>query len=981
MKFQKTKISWHLLAAFGALAAAGAQAQTTTPATPDNPPPETQQTQRVEITGSSIKRIAAESGLPVQTITREEIVRSGVQSTTELIQNLAVMQGYTAPSQSVNGLAAGVTTAAIHDLKPTYTLVLLNGRRLAPYNTGTTVNLNIIPLGAIERVEVLTDGASALYGADAVAGVVNFILRKDSTAGEFSANYTASQHGGGNNGTVSLTKGWGDLEHDRYNILVSGNFEHQQALNAWQRSFSKSGYVPFDYGGQHYITSLVSINAVAANVLLNSPGPNYPGDPYDINGNDSASPGGNGFNPYYAANGHCANNQKFIGGFCRFDYPSTVEDIAEDQRASIFVSGRLKVGETTSLFTELVFSRFTTDPRYAPPAQPLQINDYLYNKDIVPYLAANTGLTPSQVIPPSDPLNNGPQMTLRMYDAGGRQDRYQTDTIHAVLGADGTLGAWDYTTYYTHSLNKFSDKLEGGYFDKDYLYSILADGSGGSHVWDPLTATEGESVAILAPGVLHEVVDQNKSGIDVVNFNASRSLWRLDGGNTGLGVGGQYMRQTYEDTPAPILMGNNPLQPDYHNAIVGGGGGAMPSDARRNSFGFFGELQLPFTRQLEVTASARYDDISAVKNEDGFDNQKNPIGSVTQGKDQSDVTWKLTGRLQPVKEFLLRGSIGTGFRAPTMADIAAPLQSAGSTGTQGCPPGLLPELTALCKDPAGYEYNTATVGTPGTGDDALKPEHSKQWTLGFRIEPSDKFSFGADLWDVRVHDTIGYIPEDSAFENEDGHFSYLFASVPDPISGAPALTFIQKPQNLGTSHYQGIDFDASGHMATSIGRLTGAFNGTYMLVADYQFFPGDQMHSSLDRLGDDSQVTFRWQLGVSVSLESGPWTNTVNAFFKPGYWDRPGTVRTYDPATGAIGGAVDTSDWKIRVGNYQTFDWQGRYDFNKAMSLTVGVKNIFDHKPPFTAQDEVPTGNARGYDGRYTDPVGRALYLAGSYKF
>ena len=171
----RTKLCAALLAAFGAgLAAAPAAAQ-------DATQPETQ---RVEITGSSIKRLNAETALPVQVFTQEDIQKTGITNVADLIQNLPAMQGFTQSSQSVNGLGAGASTASIHDIGEKYTLVLLNGRRLAPLNSGTTVNLNSLPLAAIDRIEVLTDGASALYGADAVAGVVNFILRKDTIEGE-----------------------------------------------------------------------------------------------------------------------------------------------------------------------------------------------------------------------------------------------------------------------------------------------------------------------------------------------------------------------------------------------------------------------------------------------------------------------------------------------------------------------------------------------------------------------------------------------------------------------------------------------------------------------------------------------------------------------------------------------------------------------------------------------------------------------------
>jgi len=151
--------------------------------------------QRVEITGSAIKRIAKEGALPVQVLTSADIKQSGATSATDLIQMLPSMQGFVPASSSVNGGGAGVTTAALHSLPSKYTLVLLDGQRLAPSLLGTgqgggyAVNIESIPLEAVERVEILGDGASALYGSDAIAGVVNFILKKNMTKGEAYATY------------------------------------------------------------------------------------------------------------------------------------------------------------------------------------------------------------------------------------------------------------------------------------------------------------------------------------------------------------------------------------------------------------------------------------------------------------------------------------------------------------------------------------------------------------------------------------------------------------------------------------------------------------------------------------------------------------------------------------------------------------------------------------------------------------------------
>lgn len=153
--------------------------------------------QRVEITGSSIKRIAAEGALPVQTLSRAQIDQTGASNVADLIAGLPTMQGFTTSSTSVNGGGGDLQTASIHAIGEGYTLVLLNGRRLAPATSGSTVNLASIPLSAVERVEILTDGANTLYGSDAIAGVVNFILKKDKQDLHIEASHNRAQEKGG----------------------------------------------------------------------------------------------------------------------------------------------------------------------------------------------------------------------------------------------------------------------------------------------------------------------------------------------------------------------------------------------------------------------------------------------------------------------------------------------------------------------------------------------------------------------------------------------------------------------------------------------------------------------------------------------------------------------------------------------------------------------------------------------------------------
>jgi iron complex outermembrane recepter protein len=954
--FKRTQISTCALLALGGLTVLSTAVQA-------------QEVQRIEITGSAIRRINAEGALPVTTITREEIEKSGAKTVAELLQALPAMQGFTTTSESINGGGGGTTTVSIHALGNAYTLVLLNGRRVAPFNTGSTVNLESIPLSAIERVEVLTDGASALYGSDAIAGVVNFILRKNSTVGEISASVDKVERGGGQQKSVSLTKGFGDLDKDGFNVLASLSIDKQSNLRASQRSFSKSGIIR-GIDGQNLGLRLFSSNTVPGTVLLLTP------DAQDV----SAF-----YTPYLLANGSCPPLHVVNGATCRFDFASQVELIPESQRSTGLLSGRFKLGRDHEVFAELVLSKFQNKPTYAPPAQPgLLLTQAQFDTHVVPNLGA-LGLTLADVglVGSGDPA---PTYNLRVFDAGGRRNLYKYDTTHFVLGGEGNALGFDYKTSLTLSKQDFTDKAIGGYLSKNRFDAIIASGA-----FDPLASTAGQGVAALAPAVLNEVLDKSKSSYNSFNLSVSKALAKLDGGDVMLAAGGEVARQRYVDNPELILQ-------SVGDQIVGGGGGALPFDTTRKSYGLFAEVLVPVTKALEVTGSLRFDNYDAAVNKRIFDAQNNPVaGSREEGKKASSATWKLSTKFQPIRELALRASYGTGFKAPTLANITSPLQDGGvTTGSYECPFAAPDPLAANC-NPPDSQYNILAGGNASTGAAALKPEKSKQFTAGLVMEPSRDMSATLDFWKIKLNDQLANIPEQTAFANP-ATFRSLFVVARDSITGRNQLTLLQTPINISESNYSGIDLTATLRANSDLGRITTRVAGTYMLKADYTLPGLEGFQSSLGKFGVDNNVIFRWKLNGSATLDSGNWSHTFTANYASGYQDHVAVcgdptltnaqctaagewlgpeIRTVNPTTGAFGGRVPLTR---RVAEYLTMDFQTKYSFSKSLDLTVGVINLAAEDPPFSVQD-AGGGNMRGYDGRYADPRGRTWYVKGTFKF
>ncbi len=909
--------------------------------------------QRVEVTGSAIRRIPKEGSIPVQIYTQEDIQKTGAQNASDFIQMLPAMQGYTVSAASVNGGGGGQVTASLHSVGEKYTLVLIDGRRLAKNSSvgGTSaVNLGALPLAAVDRVEVLTDGASALYGSDAIAGVVNFILKKKTEEGQVTASYNAPfRAGGGTSWDASVYKGFGDFEKNGYNAFLSYQHSEQRALDASRRGFAQSGVVPFSVHGQKYVLFQLSSNTSPAGVTLRH-----------------ADGSVTQFSPDFYANGKCGPNTILVGNYCKFDYAATVQILPKTVRDDWTASLNYKVNSNINVFADALLSRYDVKSKYAPPAQGLSLKttDALYTKYVTPYLATlNEDATKI----------TSASMNLRLVDAGGREDLYRTDAQHFVLGMEGNAWKWDYNFAYVHSINKWSDIAEGGYASANTLATIQSAGT-----FDPF-APAGKSVGIVAPAVLHQTLDHGYTSIDVFAFHGGRDLFKTPGGTSQLGLGIESLSEIYNDEPSAILQSTNPLQPNYTDGIIGGGSGALPFKASRLNYGAFAEVLVPIIHKLEATGSLRYDHYDKVHNSTNFDLNANPIKSAKQGRVAEDFTYKLSSRWQPVNMLLVRGSYGTGFRAPLLTDIANPTQLFGVTnGTYNCPVKAPDPNAQYCQGSA--QYDLLTGGNSSSGKNGLKPETSTQATIGARVEPIQSLSMGLDYWQVRIKNQIGVLQESLAFNNP-SIYSGNFIPYNDTLQGQTVIAFKQTPINLNTATYKGLDWDASYGLGTPIGKMNFLWNASYMIEAQ-QDYPGVGKQSSLGIFGPDNKVVSKFLSRFEINLkQSDMWKHLLamnyrSAYKDQGYAASDSAVKVVN-ADGTYGAFVDMHDHIVKA--YTTYDWQTEFSW-KTMIARVGIKNLMDAKPPLSILN-VGSGNQVGYDGRYADPLGRQYYATLAYKF
>lgn len=940
---------------------------------------EKESTQKVVITGSSIKRIQKEGQLPIQVLTQEDIKKSGVSTATDLIQNLPAMQGFVPASSSVNGGGAGATTAALHSLPSKYTLVLIDGQRMAPVALGSSqgggfaVNIESIPLDAVERVEILTDGASALYGSDAIAGVVNFILKKNKTDGSAFVNIRTPQKDGGKSWNAGISKGFGDLEVDKFNILLSYSHDEQKNLLATQRSFSKVGaFFPFSYGGKDYVFDQRTGNTEPANITFRAAPIN---DPTNIKSYT--------INPSFALNGNCGNPaltgpQPVANGnvSCRFNYAATVENIPASTRDSGLIKASFKLNEDTIAWGSLALSQFSMKAEYAPSAQPLGINTTnrfpsLYNAYVAPYLAAN-GLVNA-----SSPLNSA-TLGYRSVLVGGRTDDYKTDARHFALGISGSAMGWTYDAALTLSHSNIKDVAAGGYSDADKLNALVAAGT-----YDPVTGRGAESLrSALVNGTTFSSTD---SELNNIRAGAQRDLFDMGGGKSIISITGDYTQTRYKTAYSPLILSQSGFstQPASSNFPIGGNYGQVPFDASRNNWGVSGEWLLPISKNFEATVAARYDSYGKTHSRYVFSEEIDKVTGLQMQKANADLgdtfssgTYKLGMKWTPTNNVLVRGSYGTGFKAPNITEIAGALTFGGSTaGSYSCP---IPGSSGCLPGSAQYDIVSGPNGSSGaTG---LKPEKSKQWTLGLRVEPMAGLSLGADLWDVEIKNQISPsgTPEQVGFADPVKYRDLFIAPYADP-AGFTTIAYKQIPSNGDTAKYRGLDWDFSYRTNIAWGKLGTSWTGTYMLKQEYS--KGGVLGTDLAKFGPNNAVVFRTQMNLSATLQTGAFTNTLAMHYKSGYKDQTypiGTSVFARNADGSTGASVKFDG--LDVSSYTTFDWQGKYDYNKNFSVTAGIKNLFDRNPPLTLQN-AGGGNQIGYDGRYADPLGRSFYISGAYKF
>ncbi|SDA78882.1 TonB-dependent receptor [Janthinobacterium sp. 551a] len=887
--------------------------------------------QRVEVTGSSIKRVAKEGALPVQVITFDQIEKQGITTTEQLVRTLSangtgadnMTSGNNVFGADADRVSGGASFASLRGLGPSSTLVLLNGRRIATHGaSGKSVDLNSIPLGAISRVEILKDGASAIYGTDAIGGVINFILKNNYSGVEASVSTNDTQAGGGATRRASLLAGTGSLEEDRYNIMASLTVDKAQRLNGSDRSFV-NGFQP-DRGLSPDTTGTPFANQMAGAGTALGASFQLPGDPnkylqanpLSFQGKCDTIPGMSQYQTELWKDVTSPLRTKYS---CAYDYGADYVLQFPVERANLLSRGTFQLAPDHRMFVEVLGSR----TKATAILTPMQVQATIANKAVYPVGGAYYQDL-SAYIPTFD--NTKPiSYKWRANDVGNRTQENTTDNARVLVGFEGNFGKWDYKAGISRAESSTKTKLTDGYSYTDKLYAALATGIINPWVGAGQSQTEAAK-QLIESTKFRGAFQHGKTTLTQIDGSVSGELFQLPAGALAMAAGFDFRREGYnfaQDVDATQIL----LAP----------GNAALSDASRTVKAVYAELLVPVLKDLEMQLAIRRDDYSLV-------------GATTNPK--------VAFRYQPADFLLFRGSASKGFLAPSFQQLYSGSLSQelpnGVVDQQGCAqhPGV-PEYCAIDR----LDYKTG-------GNTNLKPETSKQGSVGFVIEPFKGYSASFDYWAINTKDRILNRTPQIVLANYQALNQYIIRK-PDGTIDYVQAGWI----NAAGSRVRGLDVGLRGEGKIKDAKWTATLDGTYMDSFKFAEYQGQEYQELVGKFYT-RDLYLRWKHNASFGVSRGDWSGLLIQSFSSGYKDQVPNGGKGTPPPG----------FNPDVSSYTTYNLSGTYTGFKNTTITVGIQNLFDRDPPFTAHnvDEVV---GAGWDPRVADPRGRSLSFQLKYKF
>ncbi len=955
--------------------------------------------ERVIVTGSNIPSAAEVGTNPVLTFDRESIKKSGERTAEEFLRNLPIANANGVPvSNNENGsnTAVGAAAIALRGFDSRATLVLLDGRRVAPYPVGNNpgsvnamfVDLNSIPQAAIESIEILKDGASTTYGADAVAGVVNLKMRHYFDGAEATVEYGNTTDKDSGVLSSSLIYGVGTSTTEFAGVI---NYYHRNAIANRDRSYSA---VPPFLSSNASPYNLQLTNAAVAEaggtVVPTGSGLQFATPPDLTNG---AAP----------ANAYLYSDSRIRAGANGFNFNQFSLSFPSTERYGGYTHFEHKfIGDQAVIYGDLLYQNVQSHNELAPPATGSFQTAGQVTLAIPPRVPNPAGTTPfggptydeTGVTPgafnPFNPFNQiiSGGSRARLAEFGNRKFDNETDAFLTTVGVKGDKlfdGTWGYDAGFRYSqvknvqqgtqvsISRFNRILNQAdpIFDpasSEYIGTTAAFNPFGDY-----RAPVPSNAATVAYATVHPK-DEDTSKLATLDANLyTTSLIELPGGGVGLAVGGQFRRESLDENPDALnlagdISGNSPVP-----AANGG----------RRSYAFYAESDIPIFgssnaipgfHALNLTASGRYE---------AFRNNNTDVAVPKVG-----VRW------QPFDDQLtIRATWGEGFREPSLEELfSAPIS------------GL-----KLSHDPmngGAFEPETNVLVLSNRN---LQPEESSSYNVGFVYSPKylAGLTFSVDAWGINRDKVIGSSPADEVLARElIGQL--LNGESVERDAGGGITRIVTQNRNLGSQQANGIDFTLLYQKETPWGIFTSLTEATYL----YNFeFPQGETALGLG-LGSGNLVGFTTNPGAS-NEGYYQWKADTRLDWNWKGFGLGAVVRYIDGFD-----ELDPDLVQRHVEYTVRLDLQASYDFTalipvenkpvpgyakdsaknvstaevaapvtnnsfgefllKGTVITVGCTNLFDDDPPFASGEG---GNAVGYPGFTYDATGRFVYVRLTKKF
>ena len=951
-----------------------------------------EQTEEIVVTGTRVRRKDLTTPAPVTVVNKEQITASGKVSIGDFLQ--ALPEQGNAINTAVNNGGDGATRVSLRSLGAARTLVLINGRRMVSGGTGadSSVDLNSIPTAAIERVEVLKDGASALYGSDAIGGVVNLITRKNWSGLDAQAYAGTSGHNDAGVLDFAVTGGHAD---DRGSILFSAGYFTQEKSMAGDRDFSKYQYF-YDATGENNAAGIMGQYASGSsrtpggrvstsgsgNGAFNALKANNPG-PYLIHDSSltNADPGVAACLASGALNGagqpvtlsDCqwrhmnTSNTAGLGGdlynFAPYNYLVTPQ-----QRIQLWASGDHKLGDVARGFFEASFVNRQSRQQLAPE----------------PLIIGAGGVTDpggNLVTISGDNIYNPFGKTItsasrRLDEFGYRTHKEDLYTLRVVAGFDGTLSDafgplqgwfWDTSFNYGRSYGTYTigGSLQSSRVAAALGPSMLINGTPKcvSKAGDPSTAISGCVPLDLFHGsgtitqdqvapLIFTGTSQGSNSMTAFQFNTSGELFKLASERPlGLAAG-------YEFREVGGVFTNDPITAHFDSS----NGGSYDTSGQYHVNEGYAELSIPIVsnaflaEDLEASLAGRIFDYSNFG---------------------SDSTYKVGGRWRPIRDVTFRGTYSTAFRAPSITDLYAGQYDNFPNVSDPCASGVKPgtPLAAQCGTAANNGDDSQQLRSKNGGNPDLKPETAKIYTIGVVLEPSfiKNLSVTLDYYNVDISHAITTVGEATILSSCYTSGQYCNLIQRDPLSHQINY-IINLNQNVGGETSSGIDFSLRYQLPTpDFGRFGFSFDGAWLQKHNQTLADGTVIYGrntfDLQTTAGQGATNPEWKFNAQLIWGLKGFGAGVSTKFLSGFHEC-GT------STGDFSGSglcyVD-STFQRAVSYYNSYDMFLSYNFSSIAGKTnivVGINNLFDTNPP-----KIYNTFASATDQYTYDQIGRFFYV------